>query len=578
MTNADVARAFHQIADMMEISGEDSFRVNSYRRVARTLEDLAGDIHDVAAEGKLGELPGVGKASAEKISELLSTGKMQILEELKTVVPPALLELLTIPSMGPKKVALVWRERGVSSLADLKKCIESGGLADLKGFGQKSIDQIRQGISFLESSAGRARLGWAWAVAQHVREQVAALAGVERVECAGSLRRGCETVGDLDLLCIAADGASIVEQFTKLPGTKQVLAAGGTKGSILFEPEQGKTIQIDLRVVPAESFGAAWQYFTGSKQHNVKLREIAVKRGWTLNEYALSEVDGGRIIASRTEEEIYKALGVPCVPPEMREDRGEFDLQQAPADLLTLDDIRGDLHMHTTASDGRATIAEMVQAARRRGYAYICITDHSQSSAVANGLKPDRLRQHIEDVRRAARQHTDIHVWVGAEVDILADKLDYPDELLAELDWVVASVHFGMGHDIAANTRRTMLAIENPYVNLIAHPTGRLINKREAMPLDIDAISKAAARTGTALEINASMYRLDLKDVHVRLARDNGAMICIDTDAHSTDQLDQMRFGVLTARRGWLLKKDVLNTHSAAAVREFVVRKRGAQA
>lgn len=397
--------------------------------------------------------------------------------------------------------------------------------------------------------------------------------GVQRVEVAGSLRRGRETIGDLDLLCLAKDGEQVIRQFTTLPGVTEVLAAGGTKASVLIERSAGQRLQVDLRVVPADSFGAAWQYFTGSKEHNVHLRELAVKRGWSLNEYGLTE--GDRVVASRTEEDIYAALKLPCVPPELREDRGEFDLQETPGDLLTLAHIRGDLHMHTVASDGRSTIAEMAAAAKQRGYKYICITEHSPSSVIANGLKPDRLRAHIAAVRAAAERIKGLAVWVGTEVDIHTDgTLDYPDKLLAELDFVTASIHAGMGQDIAANTRRTLAAIANPYVNCIGHPTGRLINERDAMPLDIEAIAKAAAHTGTALEINAHYYRLDLKDQHARLARDLGARIVISTDAHSTDGLDQMRFGIITARRAWLRKGDVLNTRAAKDIAAFVAAKR----
>jgi DNA polymerase (family 10) len=321
------------------------------------------------------------------------------------------------------------------------------------------------------------------------------------------------------------------------------------------------------------SFGAAWQYFTGNKQHNVRLRERAAKRGWTLNEYGL--FDGERVIASETEADIYRALDLPCYPPELRENRFEFEMTSVPEDLLTLDHIRGDLHMHTTASDGRNTIEEMVAAAKARGYQIVCITDHSQSSIIANGLKPDRLLQHIDAVRAVARKTTGITVWAGAEVDILSEgRLDYDDSLLAKLDFVVASVHVGMSQDRDVNTQRTLRAIANPYVNLIGHPTGRLINRREAMPLDIETVAREAARTGTALEINASTYRLDLKDQHARLARDLGAKICIDTDAHSVEQLDQMPFGVITARRAGLLRDDVLNTRTPDVIHRFVEKKR----
>ncbi|MBI5865668.1 MAG: DNA polymerase/3'-5' exonuclease PolX [Planctomycetes bacterium] len=575
MTNADVARAFDEIADLLEIKGEDSFRVNSYRRVARSVADLAGEITQVAQRGELATLAGVGKASAEKIQELLTTGRIVLREELAREVPISLLELRNIPGLGPKKIAVLWKERGITSLDDLKQAIADGKLAGLKGFAEKSIQYIRDGLEFLARVAGRTRLGVAWQVAELCRENVKQIPGVSRVEHAGSLRRGQETVGDLDLLCVGTDGAAVIDAFTTQPGVTRVLAKGDTKGSVLLEYRSGREIQVDLRVVPSASFGAAWQYFTGSKAHNVRLREMAQQRGWTLNEYALSEVEGGKVIAAETEPDIYAALGLPCFPPELREDRGEFELQKIPKDLLTLKHIRGDLHMHTTASDGHNSAEEMALAAKALGYEYICVTDHSQSSAIANGLKPDRLKQHIEDVRRVAKRVSGITIWIGAEVDILGDgQLDYGDELLAELDWVVASVHTGQGKDIDKNTARTLAAIRNPYVNVIAHPTGRLINRRDAMQLDIETIALEAAATGTALEINASTYRLDLKDQHARLAHQRGARICIDCDAHSTDQFDQMRFGVVTARRAGLRAGAVLNTHSAEDIRAFVAAKR----
>ncbi len=572
-TNADVARVFSEIADLLEIKGESAFRVNSYRRVARTLDDLAGDINDLAGRGELAGLAGVGKSSAEKIQELLDTGRMALRESLIDEVPESLLELLKIPGVGPKKVAVLWRERRISSIADLKNAIDTDSLAGLKGFGKKSIEQIRQGITFLESSAGRRLIGTARRVAEQLCDAARGFAGAGRVEYAGSLRRGRETVGDLDLLCASDDGASIIKRFTELSGVTQVLAAGATKGSVLYEYRPRRTIQIDLRVVPEESFGAAWQYFTGSQAHNVRLRELAVKRGWSLNEYGLSE--GDRVIASRDEADIYAALGLPCYPPEFREDRFEFELDEIPADLLTLADIRGDLHMHTTASDGTATPAQMADAARRRGYEYICITDHSGSSTIANGLSAERMREHIAAVRDADRQNPEITVLIGAEVDILAEgRLDYPDDLLAQLDFVVASIHYGMGRDVAVNTQRTLAAMRNPYVNVIGHPSGRLLNRREAMPLDIEAICAEAARTGTALEINASPYRLDLKDTHARLAHELGAVVSVNTDTHNTDDFEDMKFGVMTARRAGLRTADVLNTWPLDRIREFVSKKR----
>ena len=573
MVNQELARLFNEIADLMEIKGEDVFRINSYRRVARTIADLAVDINDVAARGELETLPGVGKGSAEKIRQLLETGRLALREQLAQEVPESLLELRGIPGVGPKKIALFWRERNITSLDDLKAALEAGKLAGLRGLGDKSIEQIRQGLEFLQRSAGRIRLGVALAIAEHVQAAVRAIQGVRRTEAAGSLRRGRETIGDLDLLCIADDPERTIERFTKLAGVVQVLGAGKTKGSVLFEYQPGGTVQIDLRVVPAESFGAAWQYFTGSKEHNVHLRELAVKRGWSLNEYGLTEND--RVIAAATEEDIYAALDLPWLPPELREDRGEFELKEVPPDLLEIGHIRGDMHVHTVASDGINTIEEMALAAKARGYKYLCIADHSQSSSIANGLTPERLEKQIAEVRRVARKLKGITLWIGTEVDILADgRLDYPDELLARLDFVIASIHSGMGRDLAANTRRTLAAMRNPYVNVIGHPTGRLLGKRDAMPLDMEAICQEAARTGTALEINASDYRLDLKDQHARLAGEKGALLCINTDAHATDQLDDMRYGVLTARRAWARKEQVLNTRTAKQVARFVQAKR----
>lgn len=573
LSNAEVAHRFEEVADLMEIRGDDAFRVNAYRRVARTLDDLATDVNVVAARGELAGLPGVGKASAEKIVELLRSGELELRSELVREVPEALLRLREIPGLGPKKIAMLWKERGVDSLDALQQALAENRLAGLKGFGDKSIESIRRGLQFLASTTGRTRLGIAAELAEALKQHLRQLSQVERIEQAGSLRRGAETVGDIDLLCVSSDGAGVIQALTEHPGVTQVLGAGTTKGSVLLQYAPQRTIQVDLRVLPAESFGAAWQYFTGSKAHNVRLRERAQKMGLSLNEYGLQRE--GRPVAGATEEAIYAALGLPCFPPELREDRGEFDLKESPADLLKLEDIRGEVHMHTTASDGRSSIEEMIAAARQRGYEYICITDHSRSSTIANGLTVERLRVHMAEVRSVARKTRGITVWVGAEVDILGDgQLDYPDEVLAEMDFVVASVHAGMSQDMAHNTQRTLSAIRSPYVNLIAHPTGRMINKRDAMPLDLAQVCAEAARTGTALEINASNFRLDLKDQHARYAVENGVTLCINCDAHHTEQFSQMGFGVITARRGWVRKEQVLNTREAAEVRRFVEQKR----
>ena len=577
MTNADVAQVFNEIAVLLEIKGEEPFRVNSYRRVARTISELTADIKEIVARGELETLPGIGPSSAEKIRELLTTGRVSLREQLLTEVPDSLLRLLAVPTIGPKRAAILWRECGITSLEELKEALAAGRLNDVKGFGPKTLMQMQRGIEFLERSAGRTRLGMGWKVSTLLGGAVLAMKGVQRAEFAGSLRRGCETVADLDLLCAADDPEQVVRQFIRLPHVTEVLAASTTKGLVVVDYEPIGTLRVDLRVVPAQAFGAAWLWHTGSREHVARLQARAAQRGWTLGELGLTA--GGRIVASQTEEEIYAALDLPWVPPELREGRGELELKAMPRDLLTLRHIRGDLHMHTTASDGRNSAVEMAEAARSRGYEYICITEHSQSSAIAGGLKEPLLVGHMLDVRALARRTEGIEIWIGSEVDILADgSLDYPDELLSQLDFVIASIHFGMGTDIEANTRRTLAAIRNPYVNCIGHPTGRLINEREAMPLDMEAICKEAARTGTALEINANNFRLDLKDEHARLARDLGAIVVINTDAHATDQLDQIQFGVMTARRAWLRRSDVLNTRPAAEVRAFVAAKRAALA
>ncbi|MBK9128992.1 MAG: DNA polymerase/3'-5' exonuclease PolX [Phycisphaerales bacterium] len=573
MNNAAAARVFNEVAVLLELKGEDDFRVLAYRRVGRAINDLNEDLAEVASRGELEQLPGVGKAMAEKITELLREGRLSVREDLLREVPESLLRLLAVPSLGAKKVAVLWKRLGIISLDDLKIALRTRKLDDLPGFGPKTINQLQRGIEFIERSAGRTRIGMAWKISTLLGGQVLGMRGMEQAEFAGSLRRGRETVGNLDLLCAADEPADVIREFCQLQHVTQVIVAAESRGAVLVNYEPYGTLRVDLRVVPARAFGAAWLMYTGSDAHYARLVERAAQRGLELKETGLFDAD--RFIAGQTEEEIYHALGMPWVPPELREDRGEFEVPEIPRDLLVQNHLRGELHMHTVASDGRNTIEEMAQAARDRGYEYICITDHSQSSVLADGLKPEVLLGHIHDVHAVGARMPGLEVLAGSEVDILSDgRLDYADDVLAQLDWVMASVHAAMTNDIEKNTRRTLAAIRNPYVNCISHPTGRLINEREAMPIDIEAIAREAARTGTALEINANNFRLDLKDEHARLARDLGAMILINTDAHATDQFDQIRFGVMTARRGWLRKDDVLNTRSAAEIRQFAQAKR----
>ncbi len=572
MVNAELVRAFERIADLLEIDGADGFRINSYRRAARTLKDAGEDAAVLAKEGRLQELPGIGKGTAQRIQQFLDSGHIDVLDELEAKFPPGLPGLLDIPGMGPKKVALVHTQLAVKSLDDLKKVIASCELEKLPGLGATSVKKIAEGIAFLERSGGRTPLGIALPIAEVFLDRVRALCGVKQAELAGSLRRGVETIGDIDIVCDAADGEMVIKQFVAFEGVKRVLAAGATKGSVTIELDAEKELQIDLRVVGSDSYGAALQYFTGSKEHNVRLRERAIAKKWRLNEYGL--FDGEKSIAGKREADIYKKLGLPCLPPELREDRRELELIEAP-ELVTVEDIRGDLHMHTVASDGRCTIEEMAAAAKERGYEYIAICDHSKSSTIANGLSVKRMVEHMEKIRAVAKKTKGIAILVGCECDILANgSLDYPDEILAECDWVVASIHSALGSTKHSPTERTLAAIENPYVSMIGHPTGRLLNKRAPMELDMAAVVEAAAINRTILEINSSWQRLDLKDIHVRMALDRGVTLGINTDAHHTDQLSQIRFGVLTARRGGATKADIVNCLSLAGLRKRIERKR----
>ncbi len=576
MINAELSRAFERIADLLEIDGEKVFRINSYRRAARTLKNLTDDVEALAKEGRLTELPGIGKGTASRIEQFIAEGKIDVLEQLQAKLPEGLPALLEIQGMVPKKVALVHNDLGVKNLDDLKRVIESGEMAKLPGLGATSVKRIAEGIEFLDKSQGRTPMGVAMPIAEALVERIANLPGVKRAVVAGSLRRGSETVGDVDLLCDADNGESIVKQFTQFEHVQRVLVCGSTKGSVTVSVGNRRELQVDLRVVPAESFGAALQYFTGSKEHNVRLREIAVKKKLRLNEWGLFE--GEESIAGCDEDEIYRKLGVSWVPPELREDWGEFNAECLFEDLVGLEDIRGDLHMHTTASDGKCSIAEMAEAAKSLGYEYIAICDHSKSSTIANGLSIDRMKKHIDDIKIANDKTHGITILVGTECDILTDgSLDYPDDLLAQCDWVVASIHSAMGpggRTKASPTQRTVAALKNPWVSAIGHPTGRLIPRRAPMDMDMDRIIKVAKETHTLLEVNASWQRLDLKDIHIRQAVGSGVGLVINTDAHATQQLEMMRYGVTTSRRGGAGKSDVVNCLSLCELRTRIEKTR----
>ncbi len=574
MLNSELSKAFNLMADLLEIQGANRFRINSFRRTGRTLKEMVEDVAELAEEDRLQDIPGIGQGTADKIKEYIEHGRITELEELMGHMPEGLPALLEVPGMGPKKVAAVWKGLDVEDLGDLKGAIESGRLQKLPGFGEQSVKKIAEGIRFMEKSGGRVPYGQALPIAEALAEKVRQIEGVDQVAIAGSLRRGKETIRDIDLLCTAGDGAAVVKRFVEFEQVGSVLAAGETKGSVTVPLEDDREVQVDLRVVPEGSFGAALQYFSGSKEHNVRLREIAIKKGYKLNEWGLFH--GDEQIAGTTEQEIYDQLGLACIPVEMREDRGEFDCDEAFIDsLISVEDIRGDLHMHTVASDGRCTLEELARAAKAMGFEYINIADHSKSSAIANGLSIERMERQIEEVRAFDKEFKGLKILVGCECDILSNgDLDYPDELLAECDIVGASIHSAMSQPRQKITRRTIRAMENPYVHIIGHPTSRLLNQRPASAIDIAEITKAAAQTGTALEINAAWKRLDLKDQHVRQAMEAGAMLSINTDAHDVDQLHQMRYGVATARRGWATVDRVINTMSLKKLLEWKNRKR----
>ncbi len=585
-TNKEIAVVFKQIASALELLEANRFRINSYQRVARSLKDLTVEAESLVAENpktaarRLTAFDGIGKGSAEKIVEYALTGAITEHQELLAKVPSGLFDVLAIPGVGPKAAQMMWRQLGIESLGDLKARLDSPELVRLPRMGVKTVDNIRQAIAFAEKSADRVPLGVALPIALRLQDELRAAPGVERLDFAGSLRRGRETIGDLDFLAACDDPAAVRERFTTLPEVTQVLARGETKSSVRLTV--GRTaLQADLRIVPSEVYGAALMYFTGSKEHNVRLREIAIQQNRRLNEYGLYDgtderpQDRGAVpVSAANEEEIYHALGLPFVAPELREDRGELDGE--PPELITVDDVRAELHAHTVASDGKLTIAELAEAVKSRGFHTLAITDHSKSSVIAGGLDEERLLRHIDAIREADEEISGIKLLAGAEVDILPDgRLDYSDELLARLDVVVASPHVSLRQDPATATRRLLRAIRHPLVHIIAHPTGRVINRRQGLSPDMNALFKAAARHDTALEVNANWRRLDLRDSHLRGALEHRCRIAINTDTHRQEQLDFLSYGVLTARRAGLTAESCINTWPAERLHAWLASKRG---
>ncbi len=555
--NKEIASIFYRIADALEIKGETGFKVVAYQRAARILEDLTQDVAELVASGKLADIPGIGKGMAEKIEEYLKTGKIKRYEEVMKDVPEGLLQLLEIPGLGGKTIHLMQKELKVKNLEDLKRVIEDGSLEKLYGMGKKKVENIKKGIELFEHAQERMPIYEALTVAEEVMDYLKRAPGISNVSTAGSLRRLKETVGDIDILATGKDGLQIIKHFVQHPRTIKVLAEGETKGSILIETEIGER-QVDLRIVAEDAYGAALQYFTGSKAHNIKLRGLAKDKGLKISEYGVFR--GEKKIAGRTEEEVYKVFGLPVIPPEMREDRGEIELalEGKLPEIIELKDIRGDLHVHSNWSDGVLTLEELVEHGKKMGYSYIAVCDHSQAAKYAHGLSPDRLAEQIKEIDRINAGLKGFRLLKGTEVDILADgSIDFPESLLKKLDLVVASIHSGFKKNV---TERIISALKHPLVKVIGHPTGRLISGREGYEVDIDQVIAAAAQYGKFLELNAYYDRLDLDEYNLKKAKEKGILIAIGTDTHYAHGFAMMRFGVGIARRAWLSKKDVINT------------------
>jgi DNA polymerase (family X) len=569
MDNKTMARLLAETADLLEIDGADSFRIRSYRRAAEAAEQTTVDLTEAAADSAgLMEIPGIGKSMAAHLQSIASTGSLAQRDQLLKKYGVGILELLKLPGMGPKTVALLWDAAKIGSIDQLSQAIEAGKLTGLPRMGPKQIEKLRKGIEDYRRSAGRFRIDVATEEAARIAAYLLKMKGIKKVTPAGSLRRGRDTEGDLDLLatgpaCEPGHTQAAVEHVAAYPGIRDIIAKGENKVS--FNLDTG--LQVDVRLLPTASYGAALQYFTGNKGHNVVLRQRALKMGYTLSEWALARVKDDSTVAAATEEEIYAALGMDWMPPEMRENLGEIDLaaEHALPLIVSLDDIRGDVHMHTTASDGHNSIREMADAAVACGYKYIAITDHSKFIGITNGLDEKRVLAQIKQVHAVDRAMEDrIRVFTGTEVDILADgTLALDDEVLAQLDIVIASVHLRYDESKEEMTARVIRAIENPYVRILGHPTGRLLLRREPFAIDLVAVFKRAAELGVAMEQNAAPERLDLDDHDLRLAKEMGCSIVMNSDSHDSGNLGKMVYGIKQLRRAWLTAKDVLNTRPA---------------
>jgi DNA polymerase (family X) len=571
VTNTEIADQFNQLADLLEIDNANPFRVRAYRNAAYTLINLSSEISELIQQGEdLTQLPGIGKDLAAKITTIVTTGKFTWLEEERQHPPPSLIELKQIPALGSKRIGILHEQLGIDTIEELSEAVKQQKIADLPGFGEKLQQNIARALPEFIGQEQRLRLNAATQYANAFVKYLASLKVVEQVIVAGSYRRRKDTVGDLDILVTARNDAKVTRHFVNHPQVATVVSHSDTRATIRLQ----SGLQIDLRVVSAESYGSALLYFTGAKAHNIHIRKLAQERGLKINEYGVFHDD--KLIASASEREVYQQVGLPYIEPELRENRGEIEAAQQHRlpTLIRREDIQGDLHCHTRATDGHNTLAEMATAAQKLGYRYMAITDHSQHLTAANGMTAKRLRQQMAAIDELNEQFTDFQILKSSECDILEDgSLDLADDVLAELDLVVCAIHYKFDLSRAKQTERIIRAMDNPYVNILAHPTGRLINKRAAYAIDMEKIMRAAQERHCCLEINAQPRRLDLNDLHCKIAKELGIKFVISTDAHTTKDLSNMSYGIDQARRGWISKEDVINTHSLPELRKLLMRK-----